>query len=222
MRTTKKPKDKVAVALTLCFCALAIASIFTMRSGLDELRLGPDNNINIAKESEKMEQEQKVANPVPVVDSKNEVKTAPKNENTGNVEPISYIPPVKGKVTCQYSGELPIYSKTLEQYVIHEGVDIEAPEDTKVVAISDGVITKMYTDDRLGVTIEVLHPDGIISRYGCLSTSKDTGIGDVVKKGDALSTVGTSSLFESLEPAHLHFEVLKGGVPIDPSPFIQH
>lgn len=218
--------DKVAVALTLCFCALAIASIFTMRSGLDQLRLGPDENINIAKNSEEVEQEQKVTNPVPVVDSTKEdgkMKNGQQEgQKVGEVQPISYIPPVNGTVTAEYSSEYPIYSKTLEQYVIHEGIDIEAPEATPVVAISDGVITKMYTDDRLGVTIEVLHPDGIISRYGSLSTSKDVGIGDVVKKGDALSTVGNSSLFETLEPAHLHFEVLKEGKPIDPSPFIKN
>ncbi|MEG1930295.1 MAG: M23 family metallopeptidase [Anaerovorax sp.] len=222
MRITKKPKDKVAVALTLCFCALAIASIFTMRSGLDQLRLGPDQNIHIAKESEKMEKEQKVTNPVPVVDSKKQGGVQNQNENTGEVQPLSYMPPVVGTVTSGYSSEFPIYSNTLEQYVIHEGVDIEAPKNTSVVAISDGVITRMYTDDRLGITIEVLHPDGLTSRYACLSTSKNVGIGDVVKKGDVLSTVGTSSLFESLEPAHLHFEVLKEGVPMDPSPFIKH
>jgi murein DD-endopeptidase MepM/ murein hydrolase activator NlpD len=46
------------------------------------------------------------------------------------------------------------------------------------------------------------------------------GEGDVVKKGQPISGVGSSALFESLESPHLHFEVLKDGVALDPSEFM--
>jgi murein DD-endopeptidase MepM/ murein hydrolase activator NlpD len=45
--------------------------------------------------------------------------------------------------------------------------------------------------------------------------------GDVVKKGQPISGVGSTALFESLESPHLHFEVLKDGVAIDPSKYIK-
>ena len=47
------------------------------------------------------------------------------------------------------------------------------------------------------------------------------GEGDVVKAGDVISGVGITALFESMDPPHLHFEVLKDGNPIDPASFIE-
>lgn len=218
MRTTKKSKDKVAIAITLCFCALAIASIFTMRSSLDILNEKPDNNINIAKEGDN--QEKNVINPVPVVDSSkekskmNETKQLKEEPNA-----VIYSMPVEGKITVDYSTDFPVYSKTLEQYIIHEGIDFEAPVDADVIAIADGTVTAVYTDDKLGMTIEILHADGLTSKYSNLSTTKLVQVGDEVKAGMAISKVGTSALFESLDPAHLHFEILKEGNQINPNIF---
>ncbi len=220
MRTKKRSNDKVAIAITLCFCVLAIASIFTMRTSLNQLKQQPENNINIANEDQIKEEGQKVVNPVPVVDSNKgpnlEGNREPKQEE---IQPISYVLPIQGTATVGYSTDFPVFSKTLEQYVIHEGVDYEAPLDTEVVAISDGTVTAVYTDDKLGITIEILHPEGITSRYCNLSTTELVGNGDVVKMGTPISKVGTSSLFESLEPAHLHFEVIKDGMKINPETF---
>ena len=80
---------------------------------------------------------------------------------------------------------------------------------------------KVYNDDKLGITIEISHGNGIVTKYSNLSTTKMVGEGDVVKKGQPISGVGSSALFESLESPHLHFEVLKDGVPIDPSGYIK-
>ena len=129
--------------------------------------------------------------------------------------------PVNGTISKEFSDDVPVYSATLDQYVIHSGIDIEAPADTQVKAAADGMITKVYSDDKLGLSIEITHGDGIITRYSNLSTTKMVGEGDVVKKGQVISGVGTSSLFESLEPSHLHFEVLKDGVPVDPTTYVK-
>ena len=220
----KKPNDRVAVALVLCFCVVAIASIFTMRSNFSQLDLNNDDNINIAQNDQQQDSEnQNVVKPVPVVDS-----TAPK-QDTGDtqVKPeksslAPYSPPIKGKskITKQFSNDVPIYSQTLDEYVVHQGVDITAPADTQVLAVADGTVTKVYNDDKLGITIEVSHGNGIVTKYSNLSTTKMVGEGDVVKKGQPISGVGSSALFESLESPHLHFEVLKDGAALDPSEFM--
>lgn len=223
----KKPNDRVAVALVLCFCVVAIASIFTMRSNFSQLDLDNDDNINIAQNDNQQKEDaenQNVIEPVPVVDS-----TAPKqnaqdgqikSENKSSAAPYSL--PIKGKITItkQFSDDVPIYSQTLDEYVIHKGVDITAPADTQVLTVADGTVTKVYNDDKLGITIEVSHGNGIVTKYSNLSTTKMVGEGDVVKKGQPISGVGSSALFESLESPHLHFEVLKDGVAIDPSEFM--
>ena len=218
----KKPNDKVAVALVLCFCVVAIASIFSIRSNLDQLDLDSKDNINIARNDNIIDKEQDVVKPVPTVDSTAKDQTGGQQ---GNVErkdaPGSFTVPLKGRITKGFSVEEPVYSQTLDQFVIHSGIDIEAPADTQVLAAGDGTVTKVYNDDKLGRTIEISHGNGIVTRYSNLSTAKMVGEGDVVKKGQPISGVGSSALFESLESPHLHFEVLKDGVAIDPSNYIK-
>ena len=218
----KKPNDRVAVALVLCFCVVAIASIFSMRSNFSQLDLNNDDKINIAQNDNKPtdEGDKDVVKPVPTIDS-----AAAKPDGTENPgkqrSASSFTVPLKGKVIMNFSNDVPVYSQTLDQFIVHSGVDIEAPADTQVLAAGDGTITKVYNDDKLGITIEVNHGNGIITRYSNLSTTKMVGEGDVVKKGQPISGVGSSSLFESVESPHLHFEVLKDGVAIDPSEYIR-
>lgn len=102
----------------------------------------------------------------------------------------------------------------------HYGIDIAAPLDTQVKAVADGTVTKVYTDDKYGITVEINHGDGLTSLYGNLSTDSMTEVSDVVTKGQVISGVGDTSLFESLDEAHLHFEMRKDGVPVDPKAYI--
>jgi murein DD-endopeptidase MepM/ murein hydrolase activator NlpD len=219
----KKPNDRVAVALVLCFCVVAIASIFTMRSNFSQLDLDSDDNINIAQnEDQQTEEEQNVVSPIPTVDStasKPDVSEDPVKD--GGKSAKSFKVPLDGQITKQFSTEVPIYSPTLDQYVIHTGIDIQAPADTQVLAAGDGTVTKVYNDDKYGITIEISHGNGIVTKYSNLSTTKMVEEGDVVKKGQTISGVGSSALFESLEAPHLHFEVLKDGVAIDPGDYIR-
>lgn len=219
----KKPNDRVAVALVLCFCVVAIASIFSMRSNFSHLDLNDDDKINIAQNDNKQtdDGEKDVVKPVPTVDSTASKPDVTENPGKQQHSASSFTVPLKGKVIMNFSNEVPVYSQTLDQYVVHNGVDIEAPADTQVLAAGDGTITKVYKDDKLGITIEINHGNGIITRYSNLSTTKMVGEGDVVKKGQTISGVGSSSLFESAESPHLHFEVLKDGVAIDPSDYIK-
>ncbi|HML36998.1 MAG TPA: M23 family metallopeptidase [Bacillota bacterium] len=217
----KKPNDRVAVALVLCFCVVAIASIFTLKSNFNKLDLNGDDNINIAQD--KNQQEQNVVEPVPTVDSTAQKPEEPndKGQNEKKVTASSFTIPLKGEITKQFSNEVPIYSQTLDEYLVHNGIDIQAPIDTQVLAAGAGTITKVYNDDKLGITIEISHGNGIVTKYSNLSTTKMVEEGDVVDKGQPISGVGSSSLFESLESPHLHFEVLKDGVPVDPSTYIK-
>ena len=220
----KKPNDRVAVALVLCFCVVAIASIFTMRSNFSKLDLDNEDNINIAQEDNQPgTDEQKVIEPVPTVDSTAQKPDEPKNApaKTERNKAPAFTVPVVGKISKEYSVDIPIYSLTLDQYIVHSGIDIQAPPDTQVVAAAAGTITKVYNDDKLGITIEISHGNGIVTKYSNLSTTKMVEEGDVVEMGQPISGVGSSSLFESLESPHLHFEVLQDGVAINPRDFVK-
>ena len=117
----------------------------------------------------------------------------------------------------------PGYPQVLGAYKLEGGYNfaVEAPEDAQVVAVADGTVTAVYEDDRYGTSIEITHPGDIVSVYSNLSTAEMVETGDVVSGGQIIGGVGSTGLFESLEPAHLHFEMLKGGAYVNPGDFIK-
>ena len=156
--------------------------------------------------------------PVPSVDSldAHDHGSLGETEDSGN----GFVSPVEGApVLKEFSAEIPIYSKTLEQYVTHLGTDYEAPADSQVRAIDEGTVTAVYKDDKLGVTIEIDHGNGWISKYANLSTMEMVEAGDVVTRGQVISGVGNSALFEILDPEHLHFELWNRGQAVDPAEY---
>ncbi len=160
----------------------------------------------------------KVVQPVPTVDSRD--KPAPKPQDSQGSRG-GMVNPVEGGVIAKgYSGNELVYNTTLDQYMVHQGIDIEATPDTPVTAVKGGTVTKVYNDDKLGITIEISHGNGYVTRYCNLSTDRMVEEGDVVEAGDVISGVGITALFESNDPPHLHLEVLKDGIPIDPAEFV--
>jgi murein DD-endopeptidase MepM/ murein hydrolase activator NlpD len=98
----------------------------------------------------------------------------------------------------------------------HKGVDFAAPAGTDVMAVADGVVTFAGARDGYGVLVEVQHGDGYVTRYGHNSQTL-VAAGEVVQRGQALSRVGSTG--RSTGP-HVHFEVLKNGVAVNPAAFL--
>lgn len=215
----------------MAFCVIALTSIFTIKSNIDKINgsntnLPVSEKINTSKPSKnaaesKTNVEKKadeVSVKVPVVDS-----TKPAGDSLKKTS--SFQNPVKSDaatLTNEYAMDHLIYSVTLDQYMTHCGLDIEAPEDTQVVAMADGTATAVYNDDRFGKSIEITHSDGsgLVSVYSNLSTNEMVEIGDTVKAGQIIGGVGSTGLFESLEPSHLHLEILKDGVYVNPQEYV--
>jgi murein DD-endopeptidase MepM/ murein hydrolase activator NlpD len=158
----------------------------------------------------------------PVVVKNSEVK--PKAESASKPVQSSKATamkiPVIGKIGMDYAADTLVYSKTLDQYATHHGVDIVAPENTPVIAALSGEIIEVVSDSRLGIVVAIAHEGSMITRYANLSTSEMVKIGDRVEKGQAIGGVGKTALFESMEEPHLHFEVLVDGVPVDPNKYL--
>ncbi len=98
----------------------------------------------------------------------------------------------------------------------HEGLDISAPTGTPVYAPADGIVTFVGIRNGYGLTVEIKHGDRYITRYAHLSESL-VRVGQRVQRGDMIARVGNSG--RSTGP-HLHYEVLKDGVPVNPKRFI--
>lgn len=230
----KKGKDKVAAALILAFCVIALTSVFTIKSNIDKIN-GSNTNLPVSEKvntsdlNKKSDKTDTASNKVdeasarlPIVDSKNEAETESRDSAKTSKRfenPVRFEDTV---LTNEYAMEHLIYSVTLDQYMTHCGLDIEAPEDTQVLAMAAGTVTAVYEDDRYGKSIEITHSDGsgLVSIYSNLSTNEMVEIGDSVEKGKIIGGVGSSAMFESLEPAHLHLELLKDGVYVNPADYI--
>lgn len=214
MREKKKKKDRAALALVLCFCVVALTSVFAVKSNLDKLNT-EDKNMEISKNAKTETDGTQAAAQTPVVDSKNSEKKAEKKAAA------DYIAPLNGKIQMEYSMDMPIYSKTLDQYMTHPGIDIAAALSTKVKAIAAGTVTKVAEDDRYGMTVEITHGNGIVSIYSNLADKGLAEEGDAVSQGDVIGAVGETALFETLEESHLHLEMTRDSAYVDPTEYIK-
>ena len=99
----------------------------------------------------------------------------------------------------------------------HDGIDIgNAGFGAPVVAAADGFVTYAGVMGGYGNCVMINHGDGIITLYGHGQEIKTT-LGASVKQGDVIMAVGSTGV--STGP-HLHFEVRKYGVPVDPIPYL--
>lgn len=94
----------------------------------------------------------------------------------------------------------------------HHGVDIAAAEGTPVYPAASGKVIFSGKKDGYGNVVEVLHENGVITKYGHNERNlvKD---GDSVDPAKPIAYVGSTG--RSTGP-HLHFEVIMDGRAIDP------
>jgi murein DD-endopeptidase MepM/ murein hydrolase activator NlpD len=99
----------------------------------------------------------------------------------------------------------------------HAGIDIGSPHYQEVVAAADGeVIYANDTKGGLGKAVVLQNGGGLRTVYAHLSViiAKE---GDTVRQGQAIGGVGETG--RSTGP-HLHFEVRKNGVPVNPEDYL--
>lgn len=130
------------------------------------------------------------------------------------------VVPVFGTAYTEFSDDALVYSKTLDQWSTHTGIDIKAEEGSPVRAAMDGVVEELLNDPALGNTIIINHGGKVYTKYSNLSTLDLVTINQKIKKGDVISGVGKSALYEIADDPHLHFEVIKEGKNIDPKKYL--
>ncbi|MEH2443726.1 LysM peptidoglycan-binding domain-containing M23 family metallopeptidase [Nostoc sp.] len=105
----------------------------------------------------------------------------------------------------------------------HSGVDLLAPVGSNVLAIAPGTVAFANDQGSYGKLVIINHSGGLQTRYAQLDSIRVT-VGQQVKKGDLLGTVGTSGKPSSSQP-HLHFEVRSssslGWVAEDPKGYLK-
>jgi murein DD-endopeptidase MepM/ murein hydrolase activator NlpD len=132
------------------------------------------------------------------------------NENIqqkGNdVFSLNFLPPVKGYVTSEFSPEKE-----------HFGIDIVAQENTPVLATLDGTVIFSGWTLETGHVVVVQHAFNILSFYKHNSVVlKKTG--NFVRAGEPVAIIGNSG--ELTTGPHLHFELWKDGIAVNPEDYL--
>ncbi|AMM95142.1 peptidoglycan DD-metalloendopeptidase family protein [Peribacillus simplex] len=112
---------------------------------------------------------------------------------------------------------LVFYNNRYEQ---NKGIDI-AMKDGKsfdVKASLSGNVSKVQDDALLGNLVEVQHEDGVVTRYQSVKDIK-VAVGDKVKQGQAIATAGKSQINEEAG-VHVHFEIRKDNIALNPLDFV--
>ncbi len=98
----------------------------------------------------------------------------------------------------------------------HNGVDLVASHGSPILAAADGVVVVSRRAGAYGLLVRVDHGYGFQTRYGHCSNIF-VRPGDVVRRGEVIATVGCSGRSTG---NHLHYEVLRDGVNVDPELYI--
>lgn len=98
----------------------------------------------------------------------------------------------------------------------HTGVDIVTFWGAPVYATADGIVSYVGWESGYGKVIKINHGRGITTYYAHLS-SYAVRVGQFVKKGQFIGRVGSTGT--SIGP-HLHYEVRRGGNPVNPSAYL--
>lgn len=115
--------------------------------------------------------------------------------------------PVNGTIVSSFGSKIDVASQRLT------GVVIKAPEGTPVHAIATGKVIFANWLRGFGLLIIIDHGNGYMSLYA-RNESLSRQIGDTVKTGETIATMGDSGGFA--DPS-LYFEIRQNGLPLNPN-----
>lgn len=147
----------------------------------------------------------------PVVDDNSQSSQQPETSepNIIQTDNTEFVSPVTGPVTSLFG---PRKQPTSGASKNHKGVDVGIPIGTPVVAMRDGTVTYAGWAKGYGNVIYISHDNGYQTRYAHLS-SFIAKRGSKVKKGELIAKSGNTGVGSG---PHLHFEIRKNGVAINP------
>lgn len=144
------------------------------------------------------------------------IPTSASDHTVGTADPEPQLPPMPvagARVSSQFGWrQHPIFGTPDH----HEGVDYAAPTGTPIRAVAAGTVKIAEERPGYGLLVVVDHGGGLETRYAHCDRF-DVREGDPVQAGEVIAEVGSTG--NSTGP-HLHFEVRKRGVAVDPQAWL--
>jgi len=117
--------------------------------------------------------------------------------------------PIAGWLSSSYGNRKDPFSGGPD---FHPGLDISADRGTPVRATADGTVEAAGYNGAYGNSVMIAHGYGIETRFGHLS-GYAVNVGQQIRRGDVIGYVGSTGRATA---AHLHYEILVNGSPINP------
>lgn len=216
------------LALALSLLAIGASAWFGITAAMQKLKTEPPVVSVPDLEPDKGTLELPADTPI-TLPEKSEPEEKPESRTetpaAADVQPeksTAFAMPVSGGILNAYSGDKMVKSKTLGDWIMHTGVDLNAAVGTPVKAVAAGTVSEVRTDDLWGCTVTVTHTDGVESYYANLGEDIRVAVGQKVKLGDVLATVGETADIERAEETHLHLGIKENGEWTDPIAFIKN
>lgn len=153
--------------------------------------------------------------------TENNIKDEKEEVKKEKVEDPIFVKPVEGETLREYAKDKLVYSETLKEWVTHPGIDIKAEKTSVVKSAADGKVVSIKNDPRYGLTVVIEHQNNFKTVYSNLLTAEFVTEGEEIKSGQTIGTVGNTAIFEISDEPHLHFEILKDNVNVDPGIYVQ-
>ena len=99
---------------------------------------------------------------------------------------------------------------------LHKGIDFAGNHGDAIIAVGAGVVSFAGVKDGYGITVEVTHGDGYVTRYAH-NSQLNVRVGEMVSRGKQIARMGSTGRSTG---THLHFEVLRNGAPVNPLAYI--
>ena len=234
-------KHGFLIVLAICILIIGASAAYVAMDNFSEPEFGmdegltkasPDRNSGVESSSNEEERLNSLemptatakpaianeATPVPTL-VRNTATPAPKATAKANLKQNLFMP-VLGQITAEFARTRLIYSKTMEDWRTHSGVDIAADRGTLVKAAADGTVCDIKNDPGLGVTVIIDHGSGYKTVYANLAAGDMVAVNQVVKQGENIGSVGNTANYEAAEQSHLHFGLLENGDAVDPAKFL--
>ena len=212
--------DSFYLALFVCVCMVAIGGVWFTKNNVDELASNNEFTNDASKNNEDdelhlIQKDNDDAIPTSTDSNQNLEKA---KENQKSESKLSYL---GTEVVREYSEKEPSYSKTLNLWEIHKGIDVSANKGQEIKSLLAGTVVDVYKDDEYGMSIKIKSENDTIVVYSNLDSKTKVEKNQQVKQGDVIGIVGETSEVEISDGTHVHVQAYRGEESINPMDLIK-
>lgn len=205
-----------AIALAVCLVAIGGVGIATFVSSWpsDDDKSGT-SSISTTKTTQRTQSVGQIVTNIPDTRTTTAAPTTKTTVDDQETNADLFILPLSNMVLRDFSKSQPVYSPTMKDWRMHNGVDFQGQANQPVKALADGTVKSIIEKDLMwGEIVIIDHGNGFESKY-CGVKVADIDEGDKVTVGKTIGVLADIPC-EIQDGPHLHLEITVNGEYINP------